>query len=245
MRPPEAAIFVGKGLVTVLRCVTIAVAVALLVAPPLRAEPSVDITYAQPDVAEQNGNIVYYDRLGSEHPLTQGGRFVQPSLSPNGKMAAFIKVEVEGDPGYEVARTSLWTADIATRKSRKLLASDPSDEPTENLAAMWKPQFSLDGGFLYVMAEAWTTSSAIHQVNVKTGKHRFVIDGELLLVLQLGAYRGYLVVQRHRYPSDPEQGADNPVFIVRPDNKESFMVPGSDQDEGELSLPAWLKNNAR
>jgi hypothetical protein len=112
---------------------------------------------------------------------------------------------------------------------------------TETLAAMWKPQFSLNCYFIYVMAEAWTTSSAIHQVNVKTGEHRFVTDGKLLFVLQTGRYRGYLV-QKLKYPADPEEGAFYPVYIVRPDNKVSFTVPDSDKDNGEMSLPAWLKN---
>ncbi len=227
------------------RCLTMVAFASSLFAAPSLAEPYIDITYAQPDVTEQNGGITYYDEQGSEFPLTEGGKFIQAELSPDGKMAAFIQVEVEGEPGYDTARTSLWIADIATRKSRKLLASTPAEGMTETLAAMWKPQFSLDGGFVYVMAEAWVTSSAIHQVNVKTGTHRYVTDGELLFVLQTGKYCGYLVVQKHKYPADTEQGANDPIYIVRPDNKVSFMVPHSDKDDGDQSLPAWLKKNAR
>jgi hypothetical protein len=35
-----------------------------------------------PDVAEQNGGITYYDEHGNEFPLIQGGKPVQPELSP-------------------------------------------------------------------------------------------------------------------------------------------------------------------
>jgi hypothetical protein len=51
-------------------------------------------------------------------------------------------------------------------------------------------------------------------------------------------------VQRHRYPANPERGAFNPVYIVRPDGKQIFMVPGSDKDDGERSLEVWQKANS-
>lgn len=202
---------------------------AVAVAGPAAAEPDVDIdiTYAQPDVAEQNGNIVYYDRLGNEYPLTQGGGFVQPRLSPDGKIAVFIKVEKEGEPGYDVARTSVWLANVRTGKSWQLLASSPSDEMTANLAAMWKPQFSVGGKAVYVMAEAWVTSSAIHRIDIASAQHRFIIDGELLDVETSGKYRGYLFVRKRRYLPGPDYGTDYPLYYISPDGKRSVMIPNS------------------
>jgi hypothetical protein len=139
----------------------------------------------------------------------------------------------------------LWIVDIAAGKPRLLLASTPAGEVTTNLAAMWKPQFSLGGGFVYVMAEAWATSSAIHQISVSTGAHHFVTDGELLFIIRQGRYAGYLMVQKHVYPQDIERGAFNPVFVIRPDGRESFMVPGSDKDDGENSVGRWMRGQSR
>lgn len=206
----------------------------LLAAAPLPASA------AQPRVAEERGAIVYYDAAGSRRVLASG-RYIQPELSPDGKTAAFIKEEVAGDPGFDTARSSVWLADIASGKVRLLLASTPGEEVTAKLAAMWKPQFSLNGGFVYVMAEAWVTSSAIHQINVTTGAHRYVTDGALLFVIRQGRYAGYLMVQKHVYPKDTESGAIDPVFVIRPDGGESFMVPGSDKDDGERSVGRWLR----
>lgn len=209
--------------------ITIWGAVLLTTAMSASAEPDVDIdiAYAQPDVAEQNGNIIYYDRLGNEHPLTQGGGFVQPRLSPDGKIAVFIKIVKEGEPGNDEARTSLWLADVRTGKSWQLLASSPSNEMTANLAAMWKPQFSPDGKVVYVMAEAWVTSSAIHGIDIASGRHRFIIDGELLNVETTGKYPGYLLVRKRRYLPGPDYGTDYPLFYISPDGKRSVMIPDS------------------
>ena len=208
---------------------TIWLAILLAPAMPVAADPDVDIdiTYAEPDVAEQKGNIIYYDRLGNKHPLTQGGGFVQPKLSPDGKIAVFIKIEKEGEPGSDEARTSLWLADVSTGRSWKLLASSPSDEVTANLAAMWKPQFSVNGKAVFVMAEAWVTSSAIHRIDIASARHRFIIDGELLNVESTGKYRGYLFVIKRRYLPGPDYGTDYPLYYISPDGKRSIMIPDS------------------
>jgi len=206
----------------------------VLAASPLPAKA------AQPRVAEERGAVVYYDAAASRRVLATG--YIQPELSPDGKSVVFIKEEVAGDPGYDTARSSLWLADLASGKVRLLLASTPGTEVTTNLAAMWKPRFSLNGGFVYVLAEAWATSFAIHQINVSTGAHRYVTDGDLQFVIRQGRYAGYLMVQKHVYPKNIDRGAYNPVFVIRPDGGESFMVPGSDKDDGERSVEAWLRS---
>lgn len=96
--------------------------------------------------------------------------------------------------------------------------------------------FSLDGGYVYVNADAWTTSNAVHQIEVATGKRRFVIDGSVLALIRTGRYRGYLLVQRHMYYGPPNHGSYNPVYVIRPDAKEVFPVPGSDNDHGAKSV---------
>lgn len=192
-----------------------------------------------------NGQIVYHDCGGLDKILSDGSGNTQPVLSPDGKQVAYIKVEVEGTPSYGDARSSLWIADIASGKSRKLLASKPAEGMTKTLAAVSKPEFSLNGGFVYVESDAWVTSPAIHQVNVKTGGHKYVTDGWLLFVIRSGQYRGYLMVQKHKYHPAPDYGAYNPVYVVRPDGKWSMLVPGSDVDEGEKSVDAWMAKHAK
>ena len=109
------------------------------------------------------------------------------------------------------------------------------------MAAMWNPVFSLNGGFVYVETEAWVTSAAIHQINVKTGAEKFVIDGSIRGVMRTGPHRGALLVGRHLYPKNPEDGAYDEVHLVRPDGRVLLIVPGSRDDDGEASVERWLK----
>lgn len=199
-----------------------------------------------PEVEAVKGDIVFHDCSGPDKIIATGGNFVDPALSPDDKKIAYIKVEVEGTPSYGDSRTSLWIADVAAGRSRLLLASTPAEGMTETLAAIWKPEFSLGGGYVYVESEAWVTSPAIHQVAVKTGHHKYVTDGVLLFVIRSGKYAGYLMVQKHKYHKNPELGAYDPVYVVRPDGKWSMLVPGSDKDSGESgSVETWMKKNAK
>jgi hypothetical protein len=125
----------------------------------------------------------------------------------------------------------------------KLIGPSSNTDPRLDFTSFGSPIFSLDGGYVYVSAAAWATSSAVHQVDVATGKQRFVIDGSAIAIIRTGKYRGYLLVRRHMYHPAPEFGSYDPVYVVRPDAKESFPVPGSDKDDGEQSADRWLRAN--
>lgn len=140
----------------------------------------------------------------------------------------------------DAASRTLWVSDFA-RPPRKLLEPTASSDPKSNLLSLEHPVWSLDGGYVYVLADAWVTSSAVHQVNVKTGAERFVIDGNSLRVIRTGPYRGMLLVGRHKYHPAPQLGSYDPVDVVRPDGKVILTVPGSETDEGDPSVAHWLK----
>jgi hypothetical protein len=196
----------------------------------------------QPDVSvTDDGQIVYYNGSGTPTELSPKGKFMQAVLAPDDRMVAFIEVLVEGTPAYDDTRTQLWIADGVTGKARVLFKSRPGSDPKSMMAAMWNPVFSLNGGFVYVETEAWVTSAAIHQINVKTGAEKFVIDGSIRGVMRTGPHRGALLVGRHLYPKNPEDGAYDEVHLVRPDGEVLLIVPGSRDDDGEASVERWLK----
>ena len=114
------------------------------------------------------------------------------------------------------------------------------DDPKRNLHNFDQPHWSLDGGYVYVTAGAWATSSAVHQVNATTGAEHFVVDANTLQVIRNGPYRGMLLVQRHKYRTD---GAYNPFDVVRPNGRLVLTVPGSDRDDGAHSLSRWLSSH--
>jgi hypothetical protein len=195
-----------------------------------------------PGVFERYGNIHYRAADGSTRQLTRDGKNGEPVLAPDGRTVAFIHTDTVGREEGESGLTSLGIADGPTGAVRRLAGPRPHAEPKLNFASFGNPVFSLDGGYVYVDADAWTTSSAVHQVDVATGKRRFVIDGSMLAVIRSGPYRGYLLVQRHIYYGPPNYGSYNPVYVVRPDAKEMFPVPGSDNDYGSRAVAPWLRS---
>lgn len=193
-----------------------------------------------PTVAIAGGNIILSEN-GESWTLTSDGAALEAAVAPNGQSVAYTRREAGPLIEGEDAPTSLRIVERATRQSRLLLASTPDDEVTRNLRTFGNPTFSLDGGYVYILSQAWVTSGAVHQVNVRTGAHRFVVDANDLAVIRNGRYAGYLLVNRHMYHGAPDYGAYDPWYVVRPDGKESFMVPGSDTDDD--AMQRWLTRN--
>ncbi|HEY5071067.1 MAG TPA: hypothetical protein VII63_03460 [Caulobacteraceae bacterium] len=193
-----------------------------------------------PSVSEQAGAIEYRDGAGVARSLARGAEFSEPVLSPDGRTVAFIRAD-SAAASDENPPTSLWLADGPSGKLRRLLASRRSDDVKANLASFHHPLFSLDGHFIYVSADAWATSPAVHQVNVATGAERFVIDGGVVALIRTGPLRGYLLVRRHKYHPAPRYGSYDPIYVVRPDAKEMLVVPGTDLDDDKDHLAPWLQ----
>jgi hypothetical protein len=198
---------------------------------------------AAPQVTMRGGNVVYLDAAGARHALTTGGGYKEPALSPDGHTVAFIHVDGRATSASDDAPTSLWIADGLKGGARQIIGHHDSGDITQVFMSYGGPVFSLDGGFVYVTAQAWATSGAVHQVSLATGQEHFVIDGGLDKLIRTGPWRGYLLVTRHMYYPAPKEGSYDPTYVVRPDAKQSFIVPGTDKDDGVDHVTPWLKKN--
>jgi hypothetical protein len=198
---------------------------------------------AAPSVIVIGGDIVFTDAAGVRHPLTTGGGYKEPALAPNGHTVAFIHVDGPSQAADENAPTSLWIADGVAGGAHRLIGHHDASDVKEAFVSYGGPVFSLDGGFVYVTAQAWATSGAVHQISLATGQEHFVIDGGCSAVIRTGPWRGYLLVQRHMYYPAPKYGSYDPTYVVRPDAKQSFMVPGTDKDDDVDHVTPWLKQN--
>lgn len=197
----------------------------------------------QPDVSiNDEGQVIYYSGDGRPTEQSPKGKFKQAVLAPDDRTVAFIEVLVEGTPAYDDTRTQLWIADGPTAQARILFKPRPADDRKANMAALWNPVFSLNGRFIYVESEAWVTSAAIHQINVKTGAEKYVVDGSIHALVRTGPYRGYLLVQRHLYPKNPEEGAYDEVHLIRPDGKFILAIPDSKDGDPVEAVDIWLKS---
>lgn len=159
----------------------LALAALLLAAAPSAAQ----------NVSIDRGNVVLTRSGARPTQLTTSGQDRDPALSPDGRRVAFVRGE--GDA------SELWIVDAAGGAPRRLVGARPSDDPQENLTEFTSPRFSPDGGTVYVLTQAWVTSSAVHAADAATGRVRFVCPGNSLQVVPRGEYAGHLVVSQHRY----------------------------------------------
>ncbi len=220
-------------------------AVGLILAAAVLTGPSAALA-STPQVGLVGGNVVYIGADGDRRTLTTGGGFSEPTLSPDGKTAAFIHTDGPPAPAGGAGDdppTSLWVAPTAGGPARKLIGSHNSDDMKQLFMSFGGPIFSLDGGYIYVTADAWATSGAVHEVSLATGKQHFVIDGGVGKLIRTGPWRGYLLVTRHMYYPAPKEGSYDPTYVVQPDAKKTFMVPGTDKDDNVDHVAAWLKAN--
>lgn len=164
----------------------------------------------------------------------------ESAKSPDGAYSVSVVPNGEGDENGSGAQ-ALVIYGARGGVQRRLLVSRWNGDYSRNLAGLSRPLFSLDGGYVYFSStDASPNSAYVHRFDLKHNAIKAVCPGLALRVMRTGPYRGYLIVQTHRYWDRPEGGSYNPVFLTHPSGKKIMMVPGSDNDEGELAVDPWL-----
>jgi hypothetical protein len=162
----------------------------------------------------------------------------ETARSPDGRyMVAVFQIGAGDEDG--TGAQALVLSSASSKVQRRLLVSKSDGDYSRNTTGLSNPMFSLDGGFVYFSSsDVSPNSTYVHQFDLKLNSVRPVCPGMGLRVMRSGPYRGWLLVQKHRYW--PRGGSYNPVYLVRPSGKEEMMVPGSDNDDGELAIEPWL-----
>jgi hypothetical protein len=149
-----------------------------------------------------DGNVVYVDDSGIAKRLTSSGLDSAPGLSYDNGLVAFVRRtpgRVVAAGAGDVEAGQLWVIRTNGSGARLLVDGHDSKDPRGVLAELASPVFSPDGHSIYFRSEAWATSGAIHAVDLKDGKERFVTDGNSLAVVGAGMYAGALIVSKHKY----------------------------------------------
>jgi hypothetical protein len=196
-----------------------------------------------PTVVIENGQATYRDPSGHKQRIGAPGTYTEAVLSPDGKMIAALRTTFEPKREEDGPRTNeLWIADIPGKNTRRI-APHQGTKPQEEFLSLRDLVFSADGSKIYLIADAWATSGAIHEVDAKTGKERFVTDGNSLLVAKNGPFRGMLLISKHEYLSGG--GSKDPYYIIQPtDGSKKSMIPGTDHaGDNDLKVQNWLKEN--
>jgi hypothetical protein len=161
-------------------------------------------------VTAEEGNIVV-ETGGVKTVVTHSGRDREPVLSPDGKTVVFTRL---AHPAASEETADVPTAcpdppdadeireiGIDGSGERLLVAGRASEKPEEALCGFTEKQFNADGSRLFFLTPAFVTSSALHEYRFATGKERYVMGANDLIVLSACAneHKDQLVVAQHRY----------------------------------------------
>jgi hypothetical protein len=163
---------------------------------------------ASPTVFAQQGKIYISDNGANRTQLTKSGNDSSPVLSPNHKIVAFLRkgaqlvpkdcdilLSTNGPYGNEI-----WVYDLDSKSERLLVKNNFScGVSEEKIIDPSHLQFSPDNTILYFLTSAWATSLALHAVNLDGSNLHYIIPANSIEVVMRGEYKGYLIVQQHRY----------------------------------------------
>lgn len=157
-------------------------------------------------VLEKLGNIYYLDNLNQLKQITYSRADKMPILSPNTNEIAFVRksgptVPKNCDFGKaNEPADEIWIYNLALHKERRLVSSHFScKDPYHEIATIDQIEFSPDGKMVYFDAAAWTTSGALHAVNMNGHHNRFIMPGDDFDIIKKGRNKGYIVINQHRY----------------------------------------------
>jgi dipeptidyl aminopeptidase/acylaminoacyl peptidase len=177
----------------------------------------------------KDGNVFLKNGSGQTKQLTTSGRDYQPGLSPDRRRIAFVRRtpgRTVQTPLSDTEATELWLVDSDGEHAELLVSGKEADEPKTILADFSSPQFSPDGQRIYFLSAGWVTSGAVHVVDIQSRTESFVSPGNTLEVIQKGKYRGYLIVQEHKYFVGAKVGSYDDYWLLTPSGTEIRHIGG-------------------
>lgn len=151
----------------------------------------------------KDNNIYLIFEGGEQKKITDMHVDTLAVLSVDNKLIAFIR-KTNGpliDAGMpDVDNNEICLYDIKTQKLDVIVRSKNNGNPEQVLAGLCNINFSPDSRYIYFESSAsWVTSNAIHRFDISTKEEKFITDGNCLKVIREGKYKGYLIVNKHKY----------------------------------------------
>ena len=168
------------------------------------------------------------------------------AVSPDGRLAAFIRDEPTGDPDPEYAKAgALWLRDCRTGRERKLMPAVAPRSSENSWITLGGPVFSLDGRIVYVDGAYGGSSLLLYQVDLASGHYAFVAPVELYGIIRTGRYRGDILATQHTLLYSGKGNEDTgyggyPIYVFDSQGRALRYVGGS-QDWDDKRLRRWLK----
>jgi hypothetical protein len=180
---------------------------------------------ANTSVFSKAGNIFYIQSSHHTIQITHSEKDSDPVLSLDKKLIAFVRIGNQVIPKGCNGNTEtnygnqILIYDIATKKERLLVASNfQCYKPERQIIDPSELTFSPDSKTLYFLTSAWTTSGALHGINIDGTHQRYIAPANSLEVITKGTYKGYFIINEHRY-FVPPSGSYDWYWLVSPNGK--------------------------
>jgi hypothetical protein len=165
--------------------------------------------------------------------------FEETDCSPEGNLvAAIVPTEGVSANSSDTDKATLYLIDRASGKIEPLFAQRGSNDPRRSYQRPLHAVFSVDGTSLFVEVAAWTTSDAIHRIDLADKTDHFVIDGNSCDLITGGRWRGNLMVWRHRHRHG---GSFDVAQVISTHGRILATIPRSDASDGEAVAARWLR----
>jgi hypothetical protein len=136
-----------------------------------------------------------------------------------------------GSGNGDTTNNQLWLRNDSTGHERLLVACKDDTNMENEICDIQNPQISPDKTKVYFESSAWATSGAIHVVDLKTGKEKFLCSGNRLQTISFGNYKGDIVTLMHKYYTG---GGSYDHYFVLDNNGKELLDLGESLDESKL-----------
>lgn len=158
----------------------------------------------KPFLFVKEGNIYYTKNSGRTIQITHSKKDSSPIFSINQEKIAFVRTGNEIVPATCDADTrygnQVWIYDFSTKKERLLVANNfKCDEPKKKIIDPTDLCFSPANKSLYFITSAWTTSGALHKVDINNAHQHYIAPANEFEIVSKGENKGDLIVYQHRY----------------------------------------------
>ena len=135
-----------------------------------------------------------FSSSSSVSSLKEGLPYLCGANSPKSHNGMFIAERKKEDGAYALVIRRLDDNNVTV-----IVREKPGQDIESQISDFYEPRFSLDDKKVYFRSSAWTTSTAIHELDIATGKVRFITDGNDFIVVPSGEYTGKLAIIKHKY----------------------------------------------
>lgn len=194
---------------------------------PSDSAPSSPTTQAH-SIEAING-ILFLRENGKLIQLTGDGGNEQAVVSPDGKLIAYIHVQepIENEEGWTELR--LYKMFPEGSEGNELRIPGPRDSEGQFINTA-SPSFSPDQKSIFAVVQTGVVSGEVYRFTLADSTwHGPLIDSNSVEILQSGAFKGYMLVDRHKYIDGG--GSYEEFDLASPAGKTVYAIPGTRSDQ--------------